>query len=131
MVQTDSIADMITRIKNAARSRKETVVFPHSKMAVAIAGALERVGYLEIFPKKGKKVFKQIEAKLIYVEGSPKFKDARRISKPSKRVYRKIKDVSPVKSGFGHFIISTPKGILTDKEARKENVGGEALFQIW
>ncbi len=131
MTQTDSIADLITRMKNAVRSGKETVVFPHSKMLVAISGALERAGFIEVFPKKGKKIHKHIEVKLLYAGGKPKFRDARRVSKPSKRIYKKIKDVLPVKSGFGHFIMSTPKGVLTDKEARKENVGGEALFQVW
>lgn len=131
MIKNDLIADMIVRVKNAAATRKESVLFPYSKLAVAVAGALERTGYIESLPKKGKRVLRQIEAKIIYNDGRPKFKGARRISKLSKRVYWKIKDVTPVKSGHGSLIISTPKGILTDKEARKENVGGEALFQIW
>lgn len=131
MVSTDSIGDMINRIKNAASSKKVQVVFPLSKKVLAVAQALERVGYLDLISKKGKKTHKQIEANLIYVSGQSKFKGARRISNVSKRVYKKIKNVSPVKSGFGSLIMSTPKGILTDKEARKENVGGEALFQIW
>ncbi len=131
MVSTDIIADMIVCLKNAAVSRKETVVFPHSKLTVAVLGVLERSGYLEALQKKGKKTQRHIEAKVFYVNNIPKFKGARRISKPSKRIYWKIKNVTPVKSGHGNLILSTPKGILTDKEARKENVGGEALFQIW
>ncbi|KKU68715.1 MAG: 30S ribosomal protein S8 [Parcubacteria group bacterium GW2011_GWA2_47_16] len=131
MIKNDLIADMIVRVKNAAATRKESVIFPHSKLAVAVVGALERTGYLESLPKKGKKILRQLEAKVVYVGAVAKFKGAHRISKPSKRVYWKIKDVTPVKSGHGSLILSTPKGILTDKEARKENVGGEALFQIW
>ena len=131
MVSTDKISDMIVNVKNAARSRKETVAFPLSKMMFAIADVLERSGFIEVVTKRSKKVVKHIEAKLIYAGGIPVFKDAKRISKPSKRIYRKIKNVASVKSGFGHYVISTPKGILTDKEAKKLNVGGEALFQIW
>ena len=131
MIKNDLIADMIVRVKNASANRQESVVFPHSKFAIAVMGVLERAGYLEALSKKGKKIHRQIEAKIIYANNIPKFKDARRISKLSKRVYWKIKDVIPVKSGYGSLILSTPKGILTDKEARKENVGGEALFQIW
>src|SRR3989338_2464601 len=131
MIKNDLIADMIVRVKNAAATRKESVSFPHSKLAVAVVGALERIGYLEALPKKSKKVFRQLEVKIVYANNRPKFNGARRISKPSKRVYWKIKDVTPVKSGHGSLLLSTPKGILTDKEARKENVGGEALFQIW
>jgi len=108
------------------------VVFPNSKLNSAVVSVLERLGFLELSPKKvSKKNFKNIEAKLAYVGSIPKFKDAKRISKFSKRIYRSIKDISRVKSGFGHSIISTPKGIITDSEARKEKVGGEVLFQVW
>ena len=127
----DIIADMIVRIKNAALSRKEVVVFEHSKLATAVVGVLERTGYVEALPKKGKKVLKQIEVKLVYKGESPRFTDAKRLSKPFKRVYTKVKNVTPVRNGFGSLILSTPKGILTDVEARKEKVGGEALFPIW
>lgn len=128
---TDLIGDMIVRIRNAAATKKESVAFPLSNNMLAIAQTLERLGYIELIPKKGKKNQKHIEANLVYVSGEPKFKGAKRISIISKRVYRKIKDVSPVKSGYGSLVMSTPKGILSDKEAKKENVGGEALFQIW
>lgn len=128
---TDSIADMITRLKSGAKSRKETVLFPNSKLVSAILVALERVGYVEVISKKSKKISKNLEAKIAYVGTEPKFKDAKRISKPSKRVYRGFKKIQPVKSGFGHLIISTPNGILTDMEARKQKVGGETLFKIW
>lgn len=131
MVQTDTIGDLIVRIGNAAKSGKAEVIFPHSKMMLAIAGALERAGYIEVLPRKGKKAHWHIEAKIKYEKDSPKFNGAVRISKPSKRIFWKIKNVAPVKNGHGSLILSTPKGIMTDKEAKKENVGGEALFQIW
>lgn len=122
---------MLVRLTNAAKSHKETVVFPHSKIVAAIATLLERRGFIEVVPKKGKKVSRQIEAKMVYADTVPKFRGAVRISKPSKRIYQKIKNVTPVKSGHGSLVLSTPKGLLTDKEAKQENVGGEALFQIW
>ncbi len=128
---TDPISDMLIRIKNAVASNCESVVFPLSKKTIAVAEALERLGYIEIMPKKGKKLYKQIEAKIIYIADQARFKGASRISIISKRVYQKIKNAVPVKSGFGSLILSTPKGILSEKEAKKENVGGEALFKIW
>ena len=128
---TDPISDMIIRIKNAVASKCESVVFPLSKKTNAIAETLERLGYLEIIPKKAKKANKQIEAKIVFKGEQPRFKGASRVSIISKRVYKKIKNTVPVKSGFGSLILSTPKGILSEKEAKKENVGGEALFKIW
>ncbi len=127
----DLISDIIIRIKNAAESRKETVSFPHSKSSLSVLGAIERAGFVEVLTKKGKKTPRHIEAKLVYLGTTPRFKGASRISKLSKRVYRKIKDVTPVKNGFGSLMLSTSKGVLSDKEAKKENVGGEALFSIW
>lgn len=129
---TDSIADIIIRLKNAAKTGKETVSFPNTKAIMAVLNVLERTGYLEVLAKKNKKIFKQqIEAKITYAGTEPKFKDAKIISKHSKRIYMGFKNIQPVKSGFGQLIISTPNGILTDAEARKQKVGGETLFQIW
>lgn len=128
---TDPIGDMIIRIKNAAASKKASLSLPLSKKTLAVAQALERAGYLEVVPKKGKKVSKLVEVKLAYVNNLPRFKEVRRVSSISKRIYQKIKNVAPVKSRFGNLIMSTPLGVLTDEEARKKNVGGEPLFQIW
>ncbi len=128
---TDPIADMIIRIKNASDSKKESVVFPYSKLKIAILDVLLKEGFIKSFGKKGKKVVKFIEVGLVYADGEPKIKGVDRVSKSSKRIYYHAKDIRPVKSGFGALILSTPKGIMTDKTARTEKVGGEALFKIW
>ena len=128
----DPIADMIVRIKNASDSKKESVVFYNSKLKLAILDVLLKEGFVKSFGKKGKKVVKYIEVVLRYHEdGSPVIHGVQRISKSSKRVYTKAKDVRKVKSGFGNLILSTPKGIMTDKVAKAQNIGGEALFKIW
>ena len=127
----DPIADMIVRIKNASDSRKESVVFPHSKLKLAILDVLMKNGFVKSFGKKGKKIAKFIEVVLVYENGKPKINGVERVSKTSKRIYQKSKDVRKVKSGMGKLILSTPKGIMTDREAKEANVGGEALFKIW
>jgi len=114
----DPISDMLVRIKNATDAKKESVVFPVSKLKLAIADALFKAGFIQSFGKKGKKIAKFIEVGLIYEDGQSKIKGVERVSKTSK-------------SGYGALILSTPKGIMTDKMAREANVGGEALFKIW
>ncbi|MBI4155697.1 MAG: 30S ribosomal protein S8 [Candidatus Zambryskibacteria bacterium] len=134
----DPIADMIVRIKNASDSKKESVVFPYSKLKSAILDVLVKHKFIKSFSKKGKKVVKWIEAVLLYEDGagstgSPqaKIQGLSRVSKTSKRIYNKAKNMRRVKSGFGSLILSTPKGIMTDREAKEANVGGEALFKVW
>ena len=128
----DPIADMIVRIKNATDSKKESVILPYSKLKLAILDTLLKSGFIVSFGKKGKKVVKFIEVVLAYEEsGEPKIHGVQRVSKTSKRVYQKAKEIRGVKNGFGALILSTPKGIMTDKMAKAEKVGGEALFKIW
>jgi len=128
----DPIADMIIRIKNAGDSKKESVVFPHSKLKLAILEVLQKEGFIKSFGKKGKKVVKFIEVTLAYdANGKSKVQGVERVSKTSKRLYNKAKDIRKVKNGFGAMIISTPKGIMTDKTAKEQNTGGETLFKIW
>lgn len=128
----DHIADMITRIKNAQDVSKETIVLPYSKLKADIADVLEKAGYVTAVAKKGKKVVKTLELVLAYNEdGTPKVTGVDRVSKPSKRVYQGSKAIRPVLNGHGHIILSTPKGIMTGVQARKEKVGGEVLFKIW
>lgn len=129
---TDKIADIINQLKNAGAVRKESVVFVHSKYKLAFLEALQKSGFVADVTKKGKKVIKYIEVKVAYnADKTPKINGFDRISKNSKRVYIKASEARPVKSGYGVMIISTPKGILTDEQVRKENVGGEALCKIW
>lgn len=128
----DSISDLIIKIKNANIAGHETVTVPYSKMKESILVVLEKEGYVQGINKKGKKVGKFLEVGLVYEEDkSPKITGVTRVSKFSKRVYQKSKEIRPVRSHFGMLVLTTPKGILTDKQARKEKVGGEALFKIW
>jgi small subunit ribosomal protein S8 len=128
---TDSLSDLIIQLKNASIARKESILFPYSKLSNAVAEALKHAGYIEGIAKKGKKVSKFLEITLLYKEGASVIKDVKRISKPSKRMYMGASEIRSVRNGYGRLFLSTPKGILTDKEARKEKVGGEALFEMW
>ncbi len=127
----DPIADLITRIKNASMIRKEEVSIPFSKMKLAIAETLLKEGFISSVEKRGKKLRKFIDISLKYSENRPEVTDVKRISKPSKRIYLGFKDIRSVKQGHGIMVISTPKGLMSDKEAREKRVGGEALFSIW
>lgn len=127
----DPIADMLIRIKNAQAVGKETVSIPFSKMKYEIAKILEREGFVERVKKRGKVPKKRIVIRLKYKDGKPCIHDMKRISKPGRRVYLKRKELYLPKSGYGILILSTSKGIMTSKEAIKENVGGEALCEVW
>ena len=126
---TDPVADLIIRIKNAGQVRKETVLLPYSKLKEAISTVLVSEGYLKSVTKK--KNSPVLELVLNYHNGESKIKDVERISKPSRRVYKGFEEIHLSKGGFGRIIFSTPKGILTDRQAIKEKVGGEVLFKIW
>ena len=118
-------------IKNANHVGHESIVVPHSKMKLSIAECLVKEGYLKYATKKTRKGFPVIELGLLYAEGEPKVTGTERISKSSCRVYKGVKDIKSTRNGYGLTVLSTPKGILTNKEARKEMVGGEVLFKIW
>ena len=118
-------------LKNASLAEKETATFPYSKIKHAILECLKKEGYISSFSKKTRKEFPVLEAVLLYVDKSPKIKEVERVSKQSRRVYFQMKDIHSVKNGFGLLVLSTPKGIMSGKEARKEQVGGEALFRMW
>lgn len=129
---TDPIGDLINQIKNAGAVKKATVSIPFSNFKLSIAEKLKAEGWVKGVEKKGKKVKKTIDIAIKYNEDGKAFvQGVKRVSKPGRRIYRGFEDVIPVKYGFGALILSTPKGIKTDKEAKKEKVGGEALFQIW
>ena len=127
---TDIIGDFIIRLKNANIAGKDVVSMYTSKTKVALADALTRAGYVTSFSKNS--TGKMLEVVLKYkADKSPKITGVQRISKPSRRIYQKTTDIKPFKSGFGATIISTPEGILSNKEAVKQKVGGEILFKIW
>lgn len=128
----DPISNMIIMLKNASLSRKESVEVPYSKMKHAIATCLSKEGYVGDILKKTKKNHPILEIKLVYGENKrPKINEVERISKQSHRVYFSIRDLHTVRGGTGLLVLSTPKGILGGKQARKEQVGGEALFRLW
>jgi small subunit ribosomal protein S8 len=129
---TDPIADLITRLKNAGAVKKQTVSIPFSMFKLAIAEKLQAAGYVQAVEKKGKKVKKTLDVVLKYNErGEHAINGVKRVSKPGRRLYRSVRELRPVKYGHGALFLSTPKGIMTDTEARKEKIGGEALFEIW
>lgn len=129
---TDPVADFIIRLKNASVIRKESASAPYSAFKHAIAEKLKEAGFLQAVEKRGKKVRKTLDVTLKYkADGTPAIAGVRRISKPGRRLYRSVNEIQPVRYGHGALVLSTPKGVMTDKEARKEKVGGEALFEIW
>ncbi len=128
----DPISDFIIQIKNASMVKKENVSIPYSKLKHAVAEKLEEKGYVGIVSKRGKKTRKFLEIDLRYEEdGASCIRGIARVSKPGRRVYVALSNIRPVRFGKGSLFISTPKGILTGDEAKKEHVGGEALFKIW
>ena len=127
----DPIANMLISIKNASLAGKESVMFPYSKLKLAISECLAKEGYVKSVAKKVRKDAPVIELELVYTDKNPKISEVERISKQSKRVYMGMKDIHTIKGGAGLLVLSTPKGILSGKQARKEQVGGEALFKLW
>lgn len=129
------IADMLAIIMNAQAVNKESAVFPFSRMKFDIANVLKAGGYLakvERKKRKGKKSEHEfISVTLKYDEHGPAIDGVKLISRPSRRMYIKASQIKPVRSGHGIAVISTPKGIMSSKEARKQKLGGEILFEIW
>ena len=129
----DKIADMLIRIKNASDAGNASVPVPYSGLKLNIAHVLLKEGYLSSVTKRNKKkAGKILELGIAYDEGGkPKINGVKRVSKLSCRVYCGYRDIRRVRNGYGRLILSTPKGIMTGDAARKEQVGGEALFKIW
>ena len=129
---TDPIADMLTRIRNANSAKHDTVDIPASKIKKAIAQILVDEGYIKAYKIIDDDKQGVIRVSLKYGEGkSQVITGLRRVSKPGLRIYSNVEDMPKVMKGLGVAIISTSKGIMTDREARKQNVGGEVLAFIW
>ena len=129
---TDTIADLLTRIRNASSAKHETVEVPASNMKKAIAQILVDEGYIKKFTviEDGKQGIIKITLK--YGEGKkPIISGLKRVSKPGLRIYSNVEDMPKVLKGLGIAIVSTSKGVMTDRQARKENVGGEVLAFVW
>lgn len=123
--------DLLTRIKNAQQAKKEKLKAPYSMMDSAILESLLKHGYVAEVVKKGRLPKRIIEIKLKYENGRGVINGIKFLSVPSRHLYGGYKEFRPVKQGCGIAVVSTPKGIMTAKEARKEKVGGELLFEIW
>ena len=130
---TDTIADMLTRIRNASTAKHETVDIPASNMKEAIAQILVDEGYVKNFQviEDGKQGVIRVTLKYVGASRTPVIMGLRRVSKPGLRIYSSSEDMPKVMRGVGTAIVSTSKGVMTDKKARKENVGGEVLAFVW
>lgn len=127
----DTLGDMLIVIKNAGNADNKSVSVSYSNFKHAVAVELLRLGYIASVNKKIKKGFKVLEIGVAYEDGAPKIKGLKRVSKLSRRVYFGVREIKPVKQGYGNLLLSTPKGIMTGDKAVKERLGGEALFKIW
>ena len=132
MSMTDPLGDMLTRIRNGQRARKSSVVAPASKLRSNVLEVLKREGYIRGFAEhEVRQGVRELNIELKYNEGQPVIQEISRISKPGRRVYSKIKDLPRVYNGLGISILSTPRGVLSDAEAREQNVGGEVLCRVF
>lgn len=132
MNMTDPIADMLTRIRNGIQARMETVdVAPYSRVKAEIARILKAEGYIENYAVEGEGIEKKIVVTLKYAHGQSVISGIKRISKPGLRVYAKGDEVPKVLNGLGTAIISTSNGMMTDRDARKQHIGGEVVAYIW
>ncbi|MEA2092484.1 MAG: 30S ribosomal protein S8 [Patescibacteria group bacterium] len=129
---TDPLADMLNRIRTAQAVRKEAVNVPFSSVKYEVACCLQKAGFVEKV-LKGKKVKKSLfRIVLGYQEdGRPKINEIKRVSSPGQRIYQKSSEIRKIKNGLGLSVISTPKGVITSEEARKNKLGGEVICEVW
>ena len=130
MSMSDPIADMFTRIRNAQRVDKQTVAMPSSKLKVAIATVLKDEGYIDGFQVKENSGRPELEVQLKYYAGRPVIERLERVSRPGLRVYKGRNDLPQVLNGLGVAIVTTPKGVMTDRRARQAGIGGEVLGYV-
>jgi small subunit ribosomal protein S8 len=132
MAMSDPIGDMLTRIRNGQRARKSAITAPASKMRARVLDVLEREGFIRGYDHfEVRPGINQVRVELKYHEGEPVIREINRVSRPGRRVYSKIADLPKVYNGLGISIISTPRGVLSDAEAREANVGGEILCRVF
>jgi len=127
----DPIANMITQIKNAGNAGRDVVLVPFSSIKENIANVLKTEGFIKSAEKKMVLKKPMLEIGLIIENRIPKVKGVQRISKTSKRIYKKSTEIRPIKNGYGALVLSTPKGVMSGRDARKQKLGGEVLFSIW
>ena len=135
MPMTDPLGDMLTRIRNGQQARKDSVVSPASKLRARVLDVLQREGYIRGYQEApagdGSGVHKSLRIELKYFEGQPAIQHVSRVSTPGRRVYSGSQELPRVRGGLGITIVSTPKGVLSDAEARAQNVGGEVLAEVF
>jgi len=131
MAVTDPLGDMLTRIRNGQQARKDSVLTPASKLRARVLDVLQREGYIRGYTQEDMGPVVGIRIELKYFEGQPAIQHVARVSKPGRRVYSGSKDLPRVRNGLGITIVSTPKGVLSDAEAREQNVGGEVLAEVF
>jgi small subunit ribosomal protein S8 len=135
MPLTDPLGDMLTRIRNGQQARKDSVVSPASKLRARVLDVLQREGYIRGYQEApagdGTGVHKNLRIELKYFEGQPAIQHVSRVSTPGRRVYSGSQELPRVRGGLGITIVSTPKGVLSDAEARAQNVGGEVLAEVF
>lgn len=127
----DTISNMIIALKNAGNAGRERVSVPYSRLKHSIAEVLKKEGFVKSVEVETKGAKKSLAIELFSENRVPKIKGVKRISKPSKRVYRRSSEIRPVKNGYGALIVSTSQGVMSGRDARRAKVGGEALFTIW
>ncbi len=132
MSMTDPLGDMLTRIRNGQRAHKTVVDSPASKIRANVLEVLQREGYIRGYSREEVKPgIAELKIELKYVDGEPVIREITRVSKPGRRIYSKIADLPRVYNGLGIAILSTPRGVMSDNEARAANVGGEVLCRVF
>ena len=132
MAMTDPLGDMLTRIRNGQQAKKDSVLTPASKLRANVLEVLKREGYIRAWQMEEiRPGISNLQIELKYSEGEPAIKEITRVSKPGRRVYSKIKALPKFYNGLGISILSTPRGVMSDNEARTANVGGEVLCRVF
>jgi small subunit ribosomal protein S8 len=131
-MMTDPIADMLTRIRNGVRARKERVEIPGSRLKTQIAELLKKEGFIRDYTVKSDGARTTLVVQLKYTpDGEPVIRHIERVSKPGRRIYAPVEELRPVKRGLGTAIVSTSQGLLPDRECRKRRIGGEVICIVW
>ncbi len=131
MAVTDPLGDLLTRIRNGQRAKKDSVLTPASKLRVRVLDVLQREGYIRGYSEEQMGPAAGLRIELKYFEGQPAIKHVARVSKPGRRVYSGSQELPRVRNGLGITIVSAPRGVLSDSEAREQNVGGEVLAEVF
>ncbi|MCW8836078.1 MAG: 30S ribosomal protein S8 [Rhodospirillales bacterium] len=132
MSMSDPLGDMLTRIRNGQMARKSSITAPASSLRTNVLEVLKREGYIRSFERyEVRKGIDELKIELKYQDGDPVIREISRVSTPGRRVYSKIKDLPKFYNGLGISILSTPRGVMSDAEAREANVGGEVLCQVF